>query len=62
MVLIQQIIDPTEAVVLGGSWRVPVLEGLLNKNFIDELKLDGEPSVSAVKTLYCLSAGYIYIK
>ena len=41
MVLIQQIIDPKEAVVLGGSWRVPVIEGLLNKNFIDELKLDG---------------------
>lgn len=39
--LIQEIIDPTEAVVLGGTWRVPVMEKLLKKSFIEELKLDG---------------------
>ena len=39
--LIQQIIEPTEAVVLGGSWRIPVMEKLLKKSFIEELKLDG---------------------
>ena len=27
--LIQQIIDPSEAIVLGGTWRVPVAEKLL---------------------------------
>lgn len=39
--LIQEIIDPKEAVVLGGTWRVPVMEKLLKKSFIEELKLDG---------------------
>lgn len=39
--LIQQIIDPAEAVILGGSWRIPVMEELLSKSFIQELKLDG---------------------
>ena len=39
--LIQEIIDPNEAVVLGGTWRVPVMEKLLKKSFIEELKLDG---------------------
>ena len=39
--LIQEIIDPSEAVVLGGTWRVPVMEKLLKKSFIEELKLDG---------------------
>lgn len=40
-ILIQQIIEPNEAVVLGGTWRIPVLEELLSKTFIEELKLDG---------------------
>ena len=39
--LIQQIIEPNEAIVLGGTWRIPVLEELLSKTFIEELKLDG---------------------
>ena len=30
--LIQEIIDPSEAVVLGGTWRVPVMEKLLKKS------------------------------
>jgi hypothetical protein len=39
--LIQQIIEPNESIVLGGTWRVPVMEKLLKKSFIEELKLDG---------------------
>ena len=39
--LIRQIIEPEEAVVLGGTWRVPVMEHLLKKSFVEELKLDG---------------------
>lgn len=27
--------------ILGGSWRVPVIEGLLQKSFVKDLKLDG---------------------
>ena len=40
-ILIQQIIEPSVAIVLGGTWRVPVMEKLLPKSFIEELKLDG---------------------
>ena len=32
---------PNEAIVLGGSWRVPVVEGLLDKDFIRNIKMDG---------------------
>lgn len=39
--LIQQITEPGSAIVLGGTWRVPVMEKLLRKSFIEELKLDG---------------------
>ena len=39
--LIQQITDPSQAIVLGGTWRVPVMEKLLRKSFIEELKLEG---------------------
>jgi hypothetical protein len=39
--LIQQIIEPDEAIVLGGTWRVPVMEQLLQRSFIEELKMDG---------------------
>ena len=39
--LCQMVARPKEAIILGGSWRVPVIEGLLDKNFVRELKLDG---------------------
>ena len=39
--LIQMITDPEEAFVMGGTWRVPVMEGLQPKSFIQEMKLDG---------------------
>ena len=39
--LIWQILKPGTAVVLGGTWRVPVLIELLDKNFVKDLKADG---------------------
>lgn len=39
--LIQMVTDPNEAFVMGGTWRVPVMEGLQPKSFIQEMKLDG---------------------
>lgn len=38
---IQEITEPGSAIVMGGTWRVPVMEKLLRKSFIEELKLDG---------------------
>ena len=40
-ILIWQILKPGTAVVLGGTWRVPVLMELLDKNFVKDLKADG---------------------
>ena len=40
-ILIQMVIEPNQAIVLGGTWRIPVMEKLLRKSFIEELKLDG---------------------
>ena len=41
MILLEQITQSESAIVMGGTYRVPVAEGLLAKNFIQQLKLDG---------------------
>ena len=35
------ITDPEKAFVMGGTWRIPVLMKLLDKNFLQDLKRDG---------------------
>ena len=30
----QSVAKPKDAIILGGSWRVPVVEGLLSKDFV----------------------------
>lgn len=40
-ILIWQIVKPEKAMVLGGTYRIPVLVKLLDKNFIKDLKMDG---------------------
>nr|DAG20575.1 MAG TPA: terminase large subunit [Caudoviricetes sp.] len=32
------VLDPEKAIVMGGTWRIPVLVGLQSKNFVQELK------------------------
>ena len=39
--LIQGLVDPTEAMIIGGTYETPVKEGLLNEDFVDQLKLSG---------------------
>ena len=39
--LIRMVLDPEKAMVMGGTWRVPVFVGLQSKNFVQELKQDG---------------------
>lgn len=39
--LVRMIIEPEKSIVMGGTWRIPVLVKLLDKNFIQELKRDG---------------------
>jgi len=52
MTLIEQILNPDESIVLGGSWRVPVMEGLLSNNFVQQLKLDGTYNESSFSREY----------
>lgn len=40
-VLVRQVIAPNEAIVLGGTYHIPVMEGLLSKSFVSELKMAG---------------------
>ena len=40
-ILIWQIVKPGQSIVLGGTWRVPVLMKLLDRNFVKDLKADG---------------------
>lgn len=54
-ILLHQITEPNEAIVLGGSWRIPVLEGLLNKTFVQELKLSGTYNDSSFEREFELS-------
>ena len=34
------VVEPEKAFIMGGTWRVPVLLGLQDKNFISDLKRD----------------------
>ena len=40
-IFVNQIINPREAFAMGGTWRIPVLEKLIDKNFVRQQKLDG---------------------
>lgn len=39
--LIQSILDPDETMIMGGTYETPVVSGLLNQDFVDQLKLSG---------------------
>lgn len=39
--LIQSIIEPDEVMIIGGTYETPVIEGLLDEDFVDTLKLQG---------------------
>lgn len=40
-VLVWMITQPEKAIIMGGTWRIPVLVKLLDKNFLQDLKNDG---------------------
>ena len=57
--LIWMVTDPKKAFIMGGTYRIPVLAGLQAADFIDDMRRDGGPSVSAIENLYHLSVGLI---
>ena len=40
-ILCQSVSRPNQAIVLGGTYRTPMMERLLSRNFVSDLKLDG---------------------
>ena len=39
--LVRQIVKPEKAMIMGGTYKIPVLVKLLDKNFVKDLKMDG---------------------
>lgn len=37
-ILVQSIVNPDKAMIMGGTYRIPVLVGLLDKDFVHDLK------------------------
>ena len=50
--LVWSIVKPTQAIAVGGTWRLPVKMGLYDKNFIKELKQDGTFNESSFEREY----------
>lgn len=50
--LVQMIIDPSKAYVMGGTWRIPVVTGLQSRNFINDLKRDSTFNEAAFNREY----------
>ncbi len=50
--LIWQIVKPDQSIIMGGTWRIPVLMKLQDKNFIQELKADGTFNESSFEREY----------
>jgi len=51
-ILVWQIVKPETAVTLGGTYRIPVLVKLLDKDFVRDLKMDGTFNESAFAREY----------
>lgn len=39
--LVQSIVEPDSAMVMGGTYNTPVIEGLLDEDFVEQLKMQG---------------------
>lgn len=50
--LVWSIVNPGQAIAVGGTWRLPVKMGLYDKNFIKELKQDGTFNESSFEREY----------
>ena len=51
-ILVWEIVKPDRAMIMGGTWRIPVLMKLLDKNFVKDLKMDGTFNESSFEREY----------
>ena len=50
--LVWEIVKPEKSIVLGGTYRIPVLVKLLDKNFVRDLRMDGTYNESSFEREY----------
>lgn len=50
--LVWQIVKPERSIILGGTYRIPVLMKLLDKSFVQDLRMDGTFNESAFQREY----------
>lgn len=50
--LVWQIVRPEKAMIMGGTYRIPVLVKLLDKNFVNDLRMDGTFNESSFEREY----------
>lgn len=56
--LVRMVMQPERCIVLGGTWRTPVAEGLQSKTFISDQKEEGKQKACLIK-LYQFKIGVL---
>lgn len=56
-ILLNSVIYPDKYMTLGGDYKLAILEGAVKEDMVDEMKLNGEPSVSAIKAFTSYQRG-----
>ena len=51
--LVESVLDPDKTMIMGGTWETPVTEGLLNEDFVEELKMSGTFNEASFEREYC---------
>ena len=51
--LIQSVIDPDDVMIIGGTYKTPITEGLLDEDFVDQLTLAGTFNEDSFDREYC---------
>lgn len=51
--LIESVLEPDKTMIMGGTWMTPVTEGLLNEDFVEELKMSGTFNEASFEREYC---------
>lgn len=56
-ILINSVLFPDKYMCLGGDYKLAILEGAVKEDMVEEMKLNGEPSVSAIKAFSVYQRG-----
>ena len=51
--LVESILEPDKTMIMGGTWETPVTEGLLQEDFVEELKMSGTFNDASFEREYC---------